>query len=73
MKKYAVGHISFFDHILKVEIVEANTPKEALLKHSDFDTDDIDFKEWLNELPNDMDEIKSMFYNVDATVDVIEI
>ena len=34
MNKFAVGYISFFDNVLKVEIIEAKDWKDALLQHS---------------------------------------
>jgi len=68
MKKFAVGYMSFFDNVLKIEIVEAENFKSSIVKHSLLRD-----SSWLSEIPDDLEEIKTFFWNTDSMIDVLEI
>ena len=64
MKKFAVAIMNSFDGDLKLEIIEAETLKEAIKKHpfNNFATDDEESKvaqeeyfEWIDGQPDDLD------------------
>ena len=71
MNKFVVGYISFFDNVLKVEIVEATDWKDALVKHSCISNDKY-FVEMIQNYES-MDELIDVVYDCDATFNVIEI
>lgn len=71
MKKFAVGYINFCDNDLSIEIVEANDVKEAIGKHSVLTGPRN--KAWMDEMPDDIEEIKERFFNSDSMIDVVEI
>lgn len=73
MKKFAVGYISFFDNDLVVDIVEAEDIKSAILSHKKLKTDDKDFAEWINNMPDSLEDIQTEFFNSDQGIDVKEI
>lgn len=66
MRRWAVGWMTFFDNVLKIEIVEAEDWHSALLKHSKVGEDP-----W--EFPPDLEEAKQEAFNGDCTFDVIEV
>lgn len=70
--KYAVGHIDFFNNDLKIEVVAADSVKEALSKHSAIG-ESKEVLEWLDSLPEDLESIKEEFFNADQCVDVVEL
>ena len=65
MKKYAVGSLNFFDNELKIEIVETDSWKEALSKHSDFGD--------VSWLADDMETAKADAFDGDYAFDVVEL
>ena len=69
--KYAVAYVNLFDNDLTIEIVEADTPKEAIKKHTRLA--DACHAEWVAEMPEDLEEIKEVFFDGDTLVDVIEL
>ena len=79
MKKYAVSYINFFNNELTIEIVEAETIKKAILKHSKLlaensDNGKVDEEDWLHtNMPEELEEIKETFFDMDCMVDVVEI
>lgn len=72
MKKYAVGYILLLDNELTVEIIEANSFKEAIIKHSEIAKYN-DIVEWINDMPNDLKEIKNTMISSEIGIDVKEI
>lgn len=66
MSKYAVGFISYHDNVLTVDVVEAESWKQALAKH----TDDPEMETYL---PEDMEEAKGVAFDMDCMFDVKEI
>lgn len=70
--KYAVGFLSFFDNDLVVNIVEADSVKEAICKHESIAVYE-ETEAWLSELPDDLETLKEEFFNGDLAVDVVEI
>lgn len=72
MKKYAVGYINFFDNDLIVDIVNANSIKDAIAQHPSFSGTD-DMLNWLETLPDALDEIKREIFDDDSAIDIVEI
>jgi len=72
MTRYMVGYINFFNNELIVELVEGNTWKEALSKHSSLkdENGNPDDLAWLAE---DLKEAKEEAYNADFAFDVKEV
>lgn len=68
--KWAVAYMNFSDNQLAVEIIEANTMIEALSKHSGLNGGS---RDWLKNMPNDLQQIRDLFWEADAAIDVIEI
>lgn len=67
MKTFAVGVINFFDNVLNIEIIQAESWLDALGKHSGIDAE---------FLPNDvsfMEDLKDEYFNIDMTFDIKEI
>lgn len=73
MKKFAVAHASLFDNELKVEFHEGSDWREALVKHSVFDSMRKDHIEYLDDIPEDLEDAKDYFFNGDALIDVIPV
>ena len=71
MKKYAVSYINFFNNELTTEIVEAETIKEAVAKHSKISSDG-HILEYMQNC-KDLDEIQTKFFDTDCMVSVIAI
>lgn len=72
MNRYVVVYMNFFDNELKSEIIEAESPKQAIAAHScirDYD----ETLEWLMEMPDDLESIKDDFFNSDQLIDVVEV
>lgn len=72
MKMFAVGMISFFENEVVVEIIVAEDVKSAIASHSMIKSDE-HMAEYVNEMPNSLDEIKSMLIDGEMGVDVVEI
>ena len=72
MNRYVVCYLNFFDNELKSEIIEAESPKQAIANHSCITNYD-DTLEWLMELPDDLESIKEEFFNGDLLIDVVEV
>lgn len=76
MKKFAVAHINFFDNDLKIDVVSAPDWKEALITtqlSSCKPEYKADVEEWLNDLPDDIEEAKGYFFNCDQLFEVYEL
>ena len=61
--------MNFFDNDLKIEIVEAENWKEALLAHSLLNGDD----SWLSVLSDDIEDSKENVFDCDCMFDVVEV
>jgi hypothetical protein len=78
MKKFAVA-MNNFDGDLKLEIIEADTLKEAIKKHlfSNFakkdDPSQVDYWKWIDDQPDDLEEIQEAFIQCDQNIDVVEL
>ena len=70
MPKFAVGWINFFDNDLKIEIIEAETWKEALVHHSSIVPDRTS---WADQISDDIEETKEMVFDCDCMFDVVEV
>ena len=69
--KYAVAGMNFWDNELSIEIIEADTWKDALGKHRIFKTEEDDNGlDWLSE---DVKSAKEDAFNADMAFDVVEI
>jgi len=68
---FAVGYMNFMENDLKIEVISADSVKEAILKHSWLQ--DKDVHEWINGMPDSLEEMKEEFFNGDAAVDVVEV
>jgi len=75
LKKYVVAYVSFFNNELLLAEVEANSEREAVVNHPHFLQPGVaeDNKEWFKELPEDMGDIETFFYDCDSLIKVIEI
>ena len=71
MPVYVVSTISFFDNIIFSEKIEAESWKEALLKHSKMrnEGEEIGY-DWL---PDDINTAKEEAFNADMTFEVLEL
>ena len=67
MKKYAVACAYSYDNRLSIEIIKANSIKEALGKHSKIKLDE---ESW--DLVSEED-FKEFFFDMDILVDAVEI
>ena len=65
---WAVAYMNFFDNELSVELVKADTLIEALSKHSKLVNED-----WLKTMPNDLKQLRDLFWEMDSAVDAVEI
>jgi hypothetical protein len=69
---YAVAHADLFENDIKIELLQGNTPKEAIRQHSRFKTCNVDdqaeIDKWLNIVPETEEEIKQFFFDVDILV-----
>lgn len=71
MKTYVVTVMNFFDNNMKSEKIEADSWKEALLKHSSMLNEDGSTSEdWLSET---IEEAKNDAFNADFMFEVFEI
>lgn len=74
MKKFAVAYISFFENDVIIDFVEAEDWKSAIFKHKKFtEVEDPNMQEWIDNMPNDLEELKTEFFNGEIGVDVKEI
>lgn len=69
MNKYAVAYISFFENNLKIEIIECDSIKNAIKKHSYLQADDL--QDWINNMSDDFNDIKSEFLECDSMIDAV--
>ena len=67
MKKFAVGVIDFFDNILNIEIIQANSWLDALGKHPDIDA------EFLPKEVSSMEDLQNEYFDLYMTFDIKEI
>ena len=69
MNTYVIAHTNLFDNSLTLEIVTANTPDEAIWKHSKLQDPC-----WQPEDAGDnLEEIKEYLFNCDVLASVIEV
>lgn len=69
MTRFAVGYLNTFDNDLIVEVVEANSWHEAILKHHKA----VDHFDEENQLPTDIDKAKQAFFDQDASIGFVQI
>ena len=67
MKKFAVAYINNYDNELTIEFVEAATWREAIILHNELKDTPLD------DIPQDLEEAKVLFFNQEAAFDVKEI
>ena len=67
MKTFAVGVIDFFNNILNIEIIQAESWLDALGKHSDVDA------EFLPKDVSSMEDLQREYFDLYMTFDVKEI
>ena len=65
--QWAVAYMNFTDNQLTVEIIEANTMTEAMSKHSRLNGG---CRDWLKNMPNDLQQIRDLFWEADAAIDI---
>jgi len=69
MKRYAVAYMNFFDNDLTMEIVTADTPQEAIWKHSKL----LDPCWRQLDIGDHVEDIKEYLFDGEIAADVIEI
>lgn len=72
MKKYVVAYINFFDNELKMSIIEAENEVDACkqyLKIKEFNENN----DWINNLPNNLENLRDEIFNTDSQINAIEI
>lgn len=73
MKAYAVAHMCLFNNVLKTEILLAENARSAIFGHSKMVSDDPHLLQWLNKMPEAMENIKTYFFDCDQMIDVVEL
>ena len=73
MTKYAVAYINNFDNDLSIEIVEAMDIIEAVTKHPQTEMDYNSLKEAIGESDDELSALKKFFFDMDASIDVVEL
>lgn len=77
MSTYVVAVCNLFDNDLILEKIEAEDHKHAITKHSIFKMSDVQSQQeidaWLDDMPNDDEEIKDFFFNADHLVGWIKL
>lgn len=72
MKRYVVGYLNYFDNNMILEVVEADSPSDALWKHSKLKSDD-----WgpNQEITQGMSpkELQDWAFEFDTSVAVLEL
>ncbi len=73
--KFAVAHASTFDNDITIEIIVADSLKQAIMAHSAFSIPESkpDYDKWFEEMPDELEEIKEFFFNGDILVSAMEI
>jgi len=72
MKKFAASYTDLFENVLITVIVEADDWEYALLQHPEEESyRDID--DYVDSMPNDMEEARGVFFDMGSVFDVIEI
>lgn len=73
--RFAVGHTTFFENVLTIEIVEADNVKEAVMAHSAFNdvASKPEYDLWLKDMPDDLEGIERFFFDGDTLVSATEI
>lgn len=69
MKTFVVAYTNFFDNDLTLEIVTADTPEEAIWKHSKL----LDPCWKKTDAGDNVEDIKQYLFNTDVLATVIEI
>ena len=70
MKRFAVGYYSAYDDELTVEVISADNWEQAIHAHSKVGDHEGDSA---HPWPASLDDVKQMFFDQDAGIDVIEI
>lgn len=71
LKRWAVAHASLFYNEIKTEVIYAETMQDAIRNHSALKGPEN--QEWLQEMPNTLEELKQFFFDVDILIDIVEI
>ena len=73
--RFAVGYATFFDNELTIEIIAADTMKEAIMAHSAFNdpASKPEYDLWLKDMPDDLEGIEKFFFDGDTLVSATEI
>lgn len=73
--KFAVAHADCMDNDITIEIIVADSLKQAIMKHSAFNksTSKSDYDEWFEEMPNELEDIKEFFFNGEILIGATEI
>jgi len=73
--RFAVGHATFFDNVLTIDIVEADNVKEAIMAHSAFNdpASKPEYDLWLKDMPDALEEIEQFFFDGDVLVSATKI
>lgn len=62
--KYVVGYLDFFDNEMLLEQIQADSPEDAVAKHSKLSK---------SFLPAKLEEMQEHLFNSDTVIDVLEI
>ena len=75
MKKFAVGLADFYNNDMVLEVVEAETFREAIKMHPGFNKPDsaVKYEIWFDDMPETIGDIKQFFFDGDMLVGVVEI
>jgi hypothetical protein len=73
MKKYVVAYINFFDNELKMSIQEAKNEVHACKNYLKIKQNENPSDSWVNDLPDNLEELKEKMFNLDSMINAIEI
>lgn len=73
--KFAIAHADCMDNDIIIEIIVADSLKQAIMAHSAFNKPESkpDYDKWLEEMPDELEDIKEFFFNGDVLVGATEI
>lgn len=73
--RFAVAVANPFDNDITIEIIVADSLKQAIMAHSAFNSSKskADYDKWFEEIPDELEEIKEFFFNGDVLVSATEI
>ena len=73
--RFAVAYANAFDNDITIEIIVADSLKQAIVAHSAFNMSKSkpDYDEWFEDMPDELEAIKEFFFNGDTLVSATEI